>query len=460
MSLASDRPAPPRRPAFVVLICFVSIVFDGYDLVVYGTTIPSILAHEEWGVTPEQAGAIGSFALIGMLIGTLTVGAITDILGRRKIMLISIAWFSTAMGLSALSTSPEMLGLLRFVAGLGLGGVVPTAIALTVEYSPRNRRQLNNALMYSGYFIGGILTALAGLVLLPHVDFRLMYAIGALPLVLVLPVAWAYLPESVAFLAARGRHDEARSLADRYGLEIDGLEIDGPEIGDAVPPAASSQEPADRLAAIRTLFRRNYLLATLLFAAASFCGLLLVYGLNTWLPNIMRTAGFALGSSLLFLLALNIGGIAGTIVASRLADRVGIKPVAAVAFGAATLSILLLSVNFPLALLVLCVVVAGFGTGAQILVNGYVAVHYPAGSRATALGWSLGIGRIGAILGPILGGLVAGSALSYRWNFYLFAVFALLGALLIAAVPPARAAAEAAVIDGRATRCGRAGTSR
>jgi MFS transporter, AAHS family, benzoate transport protein len=438
MPLASDRPAgssalPRRSPTFVVLICFVSIVFDGYDLVVYGATIPPILAYQEWAVTPEQAGAIGSYALMGMLIGTLTVGAITDILGRRKIMLFSIAWFSAAMGLSALSTSPEMLGVLRFVAGLGLGGVVPTAIALTVEYSPKHRRQLNNALMYSGYFVGGLLTALAGLLLLPHVDFRAMYAIGALPLVLVLPIAWRYLPESVVFLVARGRHDEARTLADQYGLEID----------DIVPSAAPSPNDTDRLAGIRTLFRRTYLLATLLFAAASFCGLLLVYGLNTWLPNIMRTAGYALSSSLLFVLALNIGGIVGTIAASRLADRIGIKPVAVGAFGAATLSILLLSVNFPLALLILCVAVAGFGTGAQILVNGYVAVHYPASSRATALGWSLGIGRIGAILGPILGGLVAGSALGYQWNFYVFAVFALLGALLIAAVPAVRAAAEA-----------------
>jgi AAHS family benzoate transporter-like MFS transporter len=434
MSLASDRTAPPRRsPLFVVLICFVAIVFDGYDLVVYGATIPPILAYQEWAVTPEQAGAIGSYALMGMLIGTLTVGAITDILGRRKIMLFSITWFSVAMGLSALSTSPEMLGVLRFVAGLGLGGVVPTAIALTVEYSPKQRRQLNNALMYSGYFVGGLLTALAGLLLLPHVDFRVMYAIGALPLVLVLPVAWRYLPESVAFLVARGRHDEASSLAGQYGLAI----------ADIVPSAAPEREAVNRLAGVRTLFRRTYLLATLLFAAASFCGLLLVYGLNTWLPNIMRTAGFALSSSLLFVLALNIGGIVGTIAASRLADRVGIKPVAAAAFGTATLSILLLSVNFPLALLILCVAVAGFGTGAQILVNGYVAVHYPASSRATALGWSLGIGRIGAILGPILGGLIAGSALGYQWNFYLFAAFALLGALLIAAVPAVRAAADA-----------------
>lgn len=110
---------------------------------------------------------------------------------------------------------------------------------------------------------------------------------------------------------------------------------------------------------------------------------------------------------------------------------------------AAGLSILLLNAHFPLALLLLCVAIGGAGSGGQVLVNGYVAIHYPDSSRATALGWSLGIGRIGAILGPIVGGLVAGNALGYRWNFFLFAAFALLAALLIVVVPRAGATAEA-----------------
>jgi AAHS family benzoate transporter-like MFS transporter len=423
---AVGRPAGQRSALFVVLICFVTIIFDGYDLVVYGTTVPSILAFEAWGVTPAEAGAIGSYALIGMLIGTLVVGAITDMFGRRKIMLISISWFSVAMGLTALAPNAEVFGILRFVAGLGLGGVVPTAIALTVEYSPKGRRQLNNALMYSGYSFGGIFAALVALALLPETDFRVMYAIGVLPLVTVVPLAWKYLPESIAFLTAKGRHAEARALADRYGVVLDDV---------TVTPAPSGTS-TDRLAGIRTLFTRRYLAATLLFAAASFCGLLLVYGLNTWLPQIMREAGYQLGSSLAFLLVLNAGAIIGAIGASRLADRIGPKPVTTAAFLAATVSILLLSVNLPTALLFLFVAVAGLGSvGTQILVNGYVATHYPDASRATALGWSLGIGRMGAILGPVIGGLVVGSSLGFQWNFYVFAAFAVLGAVLIVAVP-------------------------
>ncbi|MGH3586144.1 MAG: MFS transporter [Pseudonocardia sp.] len=131
------------RPALVVVaVCFLTIVFDGYDLIVYGSVVPSLLAEPGWGIGPAQAGAIGSYALVGMLIGALGAGAVTDRIGRRRIVLVGIAWFSVAMGLCALATSPELLGLFRFLAGLGLGGVLPSAITLTVEYAPRGRRQL------------------------------------------------------------------------------------------------------------------------------------------------------------------------------------------------------------------------------------------------------------------------------------------------------------------------------
>jgi len=418
-----------RSAAIVVAVCFATIVFDGYDLVVYGTTVPSILAHPTWGVTPAQAGAIGSYALLGMLIGALASGTLTDRIGHRKVMLLCITWFSVAMALTSLAPNATVFGLLRFVAGLGLGGVVPTAIALTVEYSAPARRQLNNAIMYSGYSVGGIAAALLGIALLPEHDFRLLYLIGALPLIVVLPIAWRYLPESVAFLITRGRLEQAHALAARYGIDY---QATADRVEQKVAQAGRGQ--------FRALFVPAYLRATLLFAAASFCGLLLVYGLNTWLPQIMRKAGYDLGSSLAFLLVLNAGAVIGAIGASTIADRIGIRPVAITAFLCAAVSVILMSFQQPTAVLFVLVALAGLGSvGTQILVNGYVATYYPDNLRATALGWSLGVGRAGAIAGPILGGLVAASALGYQWNFYLFAVVATLGLLLIAGVrPPGR----------------------
>ena len=197
----------------VVAICFVTIVFDGYDLIVYGTVVPALLEHGDWNLTTVGAGFIGSLALIGMLFGALTVGTITDIVGRRKIMFFCISWFSIAMGLCAIAPSPELLGLFRFIAGLGLGGVIPTAIALTIEYSPPHKRSLTNALMFSGYSVGGILAALLAIPLLPAFGWRVMFAIGLAPLVLILPLAYKFLPESVSFLLANNRREEAEALA-------------------------------------------------------------------------------------------------------------------------------------------------------------------------------------------------------------------------------------------------------
>ncbi|WP_219537572.1 MFS transporter, partial [Nonomuraea guangzhouensis] len=162
----------------------------------------------------------------------------------------------------------------------------------------------------------------------------------------------------------------------------------------------------------------------------------------------MRQAGYPLGSSLQFLLVLNLGAIVGTIMVSFLADRFGSKIVTACAFLAATLCLYLLSLHLDTAVLMVCVAVAGLGSvGTQILVNGYVATHYPSSARATALGWSLGVGRLGAILGPLLGGWILGSGLGTEWNFYAFVLPALLGAIFIAAVPRVRAARKAAGVD-------------
>ena len=209
-----------RTTKWVIALCWVTIIFDGYDLIVYGAVVPSLLEYEPWSLSPEQAGRIGSYALFGMLIGALIAGTITDLVGRRKIILFCIAWFSLAMGLCAIAPTPELFGLFRFIAGLGLGGVVPTASAITIEYAPPERRKFLYALMFCGYSVGGILAAALAIPVVPELGFRAMFFIGMAPLVLVLPLAWKFLPESVSFLVARGRREEAEELARRYDIEL------------------------------------------------------------------------------------------------------------------------------------------------------------------------------------------------------------------------------------------------
>jgi AAHS family benzoate transporter-like MFS transporter len=423
-----------RSPAIVLALCFVAIVFDGYDLVVYGSTVPSILGDPTWDVAPDDAGLYGSLALAGMLIGTLLVGLLTDVL--------ALTWFSVFMGLTALAPSPEVFGALRFLTGLGLGPIIPSCVAMTVEFAPKARRQLANAIMYSGYSVGGVLAAVLGIALLPDVDWRWLYAVGTLPLVTIVPLIWFLMPESVAYLAARGRTDEARQVAREYGLVLEDVLPQDVVDGRAADAEIAQQEPKAATSSIRLMFSRSWLLATLMFAFASYCGLLLVYGLNTWLPDIMRSAGYDLGSSLSFLLALNIGAIVGAISASYVADRIGIKRVVITCFAIAFVAIGLMSLALPYAVLIVFIAFAGLGTvGTQILVNGFVATYYPQATSATALAWTLGFGRLGGMSGPLIGGIIAGLALGFQINFYVFAVVALLGAVFISLVP--RRSAEA-----------------
>ncbi|MFE0377138.1 MFS transporter [Streptomyces inhibens] len=425
------RPTPQGRSHarfLAVALCSATIVVDGYDLIVYGTVLPTLLGGgAEWTLSAAEAGRIGSYTLIGMLIGALLIGTVTDIFGRRRIMMACTLWFSAAMFLAAAAPNPDLFGLARLVAGVGLGGVVPTAIALTVEYAHPQRQNATNALMFSGYPTGGIVAALSAIWIIPEFGWRAMFtAGGALGLVL-LPLMWFKLPESASYLLSRGRRAEAEALAARFDLTLE------------EPVHGTGAAKPSALSGLRTLFSGRYVVATLLFWVATGFGLLLVYGLNTWLAQIMRKAGYGLGSSLAFLIALNLGAIIGTPLLGRLADRVGAKKVSAGMFLTAAACIWALSYNLPPAVLYALVAVAGACTiGTTIIVNSYTATFYPAQMRATALGWSLGIGRLGAILGPLYGAFVINSGWGLSANFYAFAIPAALGMLVMLAIPAAR----------------------
>ncbi|MQA94387.1 MAG: MFS transporter [Streptosporangiales bacterium] len=199
------------------------------------------------------------------------------------------------------------------------------------------------------------------------------------------------------------------------------------------------------MGAIRSLFARRFLTGTLLFWLGTAAGLLLVYGLNTWLAQIMRQAGYPLGSALAFLLVLNLGAIIGTPLLGMVADRLGSKPVTAGMFAVAAVAIFLMSLRLPSVLLFALVAIAGACTiGTTVLVNAYTANFYPARMRATGLGWALGVGRLGAICGPIYGGFILASGWGIEADFYGFAIPAVAGALAMLLVPALQDGRQAA----------------
>lgn len=410
-----------RSPLAVVGLAFAIIVLDGYDLMIYGAMVPALLSDPAWALTPAEVGFIGSLTTLGMLVGALAVGALADVFGRRRLIIGCIVWFSLAMIGAALAPTPELFGVARLVAGVGLGGVMPTAIALTAEYAPAGRQQTYNAMMFVGYAFGGVFAALAAMAWLSDHGFRLLLGLGAVPALVLVPLLARHLPESMAYLARTGRTARAEELAESYGLSYD-------------PPTGTDTARAS--AALRHLLLPGNRGPLALFSLASFAGLLLVYGLNVWLPEMMRSAGYPLGSAIGFLLVLNVGAIVGSVAAARVADRMGAKVAVSLAFVAAAATLFALSLQPPTALLYLFVAVAGLGSiGTQILVNGYAAAYFPAWARGTAVGVTLGVGRLGAVVAPSMVGLIMASDLGFRWNFYAFVLPALLGLVAILLVP-------------------------
>jgi len=396
-------------------LCWLTVLLDGYDLVVLGAVIPTLLDSQHLGFTAASVTFAATISLVGVGVGAAFSGPLADRHGRRKTLMMSIALFSAATVALPTAGSILVFDVYRFIAGIGLGACMPTALTLMAEYVPASRRAFASTVTMTGYHAGAVLTALIALQL--GANWQPLFYIGGVAGFALLPVLWWKLPESEAYLQAR-------------------------EAPNRIP--------------LRGLVQRRFIRVTLGVWAASFMGLLLVYGLNTWLPKLMRDAGYSMSTSLTLLLVLNAGAVAGLLVAGTIADRRGTKPTVLVWFGAAAVLLALLSIRVSSSLLLNMVVfVTGiFVFSAQVLVYAYVTQAYSADVWATAVGLTASVGRLGAIFGPTLTGLLVVAGSAHPWGFYLFAVVAALGGVAMATVPrlntnaPDDAAAETAASAG------------
>ncbi|MFF4400957.1 MFS transporter [Streptomyces sp. NPDC001480] len=408
MSSSPSLPARGSRlAALVVGLCWLAVLFDGLDMFIYGSVLPHMLASKALGITPDQAGDLGSYATFGMLVGALTAGTVADRIGRKKLMIACVTLFSLASGVCALSGSVTVFGLGRTLAGVGLGGLLPTAISMVTDYARGGRGALTIGALMTAHHAGGILSAYVAKWLVEPVGWRSAFWVCVLPLFFA-PVLAKALPESLSFLVAKGRTEEARALAERYETEL--------------PGAPGTKSAADRWDALLALFRGGEWLQTLLYWLASFGGLLLVYGVATWLPTLMRGEGYNLGSALTFVVLFNLGGIVGMLVAGRASDAFGAPRVSAIWFALTAAGVFLLSVHMPLGVTYLVVFLTGvFLNSAQAMIYATVSVRSTPDNRATAVGWTSGMGRFGAVFGPWLGGQLL-AANKGDWGFTAFAL--------------------------------------
>ncbi|MCA1368659.1 MFS transporter [Bradyrhizobium sp. BRP14] len=412
----------------VVALCGLLLIVDGYDVFVAGTVLPTLIA--EWDLSKPQAGALQAWALFGMMFGALVFGSLADKIGRKKGIAISFMLFTLSTLLTGFANSPEQFKIFRFFAGLGCGGLMPNAVALMNEYAPKRLRGTMVALMFSGYSVGGMVAASLGIGLIPQYGWEPMFFIAAVPLLMLPLVLWK-LPESLGFLIRQGKQEEAKRIYGKIAPSSRLSDTDALVFSEAKGASASVIE----------LFRHERTLRTLMLWVAFFCCLLLVYLLSSWLPKVLQEAGYAEKASLLSLFSLNFGGMVGAIAGGWLGDRFGLPKVVVGFFVAAAASIALIGFNLPAGLLFLIVFIAGATTiGTQILLYASVAQLYNLSVRSTGLGWASGVGRIGAIVGPTLGGVLLAMEFPLQQNFLIFSIPAAISALamLVFAVINAR----------------------
>ena len=410
-----------RFHALVLSWCVLIIIIDGYDLAVAGIALPSIM--KDMNVDASTAGFMASSALFGMMFGAIFLGTLSDRIGRRWTISICVFLFSVFTAAAGFASDPYTFSVLRFFAGLGIGGVMPNIVAQMTEYSPKTIRSRMVTIMFSGYAVGGILAALIGKQFIETYGWQSVFIAAGAP-VLLIPFILKMMPESLPFLIKHHDDTHLRQVVSRL---MPALRMEAHE--EFLLPAEDKAEGAP----VSQLFQDGRGLSTIMFWIAFFMGLFMIYALSSWLTKLMAMAGYSLGSALTFSLALNVGAVVGAISGGWLADKFNIKYVLVIMYALGAVFLYMMTLKTSQEALYLIVALVGTcTTGAQIVAYAYCGQYYPMAIRSTGIGMAAGVGRTGAILAPLLIGLLVSLKLPLEQNFIAIATAGALGAIALA----------------------------
>jgi AAHS family 4-hydroxybenzoate transporter-like MFS transporter len=386
----------------LLLTCAAVLFLDGFDTQAIGYVAPALA--KEWGLTKSALGPVFSAGLFGLMIGALVFGPLADRIGRKKIIIFSTLAFGLGTLVTAFIQDVGTLLAIRFLTGLGLGGAMPNAVAMTSEYSPHRRRATMVMIMFCGFSVGAALGGLLAAALIPQFGWRSVFVVGGVAPLLLAPILALRLPESVRFLALTGRaHERVAELLARIDPKA------------AFAPGTQFIVHEPRLAGLPVLhlFRDGRTLATLLLWVVFFMSLLDLYFLSNWLPTVLNDLGASVSASAVIGSMLQVGGVVGTFALGSVIDRFSFRALALVYLMAVFAVGAIGQLGHSVVFVTMAIFAAGFCiVGGQIAANALAATFYPTSMRATGVGWALGIGRVGSIVGPLVGGAL----LTMKWS--------------------------------------------
>jgi AAHS family 4-hydroxybenzoate transporter-like MFS transporter len=418
VSDAIDAAPFGRLQLRVIILCLLVSMLDGFDTQALAFVAPSL--SQAWNLAPARLGTLFSVTLLGTAVGAAVFGRLADRYGRRRLLSISVAAFGVMTLACAVTSNFTELLLCRFLAGAGLGGAIPNFLAFASEFAPKRARSRIVVATLWGFPAGASLGALASARLIEHFAWPSVFVLGGVLPLLLAPLLLGFLPESIRFLTLQPSSSVA--VAALLGR------IDRSRRFDAAAVYFLPEAPVQstRLAAV---FEGRLAAGTLLLGGSLCLSLLLTYLLLNWIPLLFRQLGMPLGDAVLGAAILNLGGVAGGYVFSRLMDRGGnalqvmIGGYLLAALAVASIGLLGASRD---ATLLGTALVGMFLIGSQMSLTAYISEYYPSALRATGIGFTQAMGRGGSLLGPLLGGLLLSAGVLPQQLFRLGAIPALL----------------------------------
>jgi len=413
----------------VAALCGLVVFVDGFDAQAMGFVAPALSADLQ--IPRSVLGSVISSGLVGMMVGALVSGPVADRVGRRPVLVTCALVFGVGSLLTATAQSVDALVGFRVLTGLGMGGAMPNAIALTSEYMPRRRRGTAVTTMICGFSLGAAVGGFVSAAIIPRFGWEAVFVVGGVVPILIAGAAFVWLPDSIRFLVVKGGEDvRARRYLSRIAPEV------------VLPRTLSAGLDEDGAAGrflVRQLFTERRALGTTLIWVVYFMNLLNLYFLNSWLPTIISDAGIPVGTAIRLTALFQLGGIGGALILGAVLDRFFSFWVLSACYLWAAASVYLIGAAgaspFMLAVTISC---AGLGIiGGQNACHAVTAEFYPTRVRSTGVGWALGIGRIGSIVGPVVGGLLLARGTAIGQVFWAATIPALIATVAAAGVAAA-----------------------
>lgn len=415
-----------RYQLLVAALCGLVVFIDGFDAQVMGPVGPVLM--QKLHITKTTFGSVASSGNIGMMIGALLFGPIADRFGRKPILVACALTFGIGSLLTSTATSVGQLVALRIFTGFGMGGAMPNAIALTSEYMPKRSRNAAVMTMFAGFSFGSAFAGWTVAALIREYGWQTIFLVGGSIPIVVAILLFTFLPESIRFLVNKGGQTH------RVSASLKRI-APGMTTTDEYFVGADEHHSAGSFS-VGQLFADGRGGVTLLLWVMFFMNLLNLWFLNNWLPTIMTDAKIRVETASIITSLFQVGGLIGALALAGFVGRRLTFGLLSMTYLVATVFIFLIgNAGVSIPLLALTVFTSGVGViGGQTVANALSADYYPTTIRATGVGWSLGIGRIGSILGPTLGGYLLSYGGTARHVFWAAAVPALIATFAALAV--------------------------